>query len=480
MTSDQHIPGQKGSLRPSRRSIIKAAGATALATSLGFATAGHAAAEDDIAATRDVLIVGAGFAGITAARELRSRFPKLKIQILEARDRIGGRTWTRAFAGEQVELGGTWVDPKQRNIWREVQRYKLELTEDAGPTRAIFPANGGFASFAPEEAFARQAELLTPLFDGSQQYFERPYEPFYREDLLNPIDRMSLRDKLDQLKYSAADEAWVSATTGGYAGSSTTGSLSQLAQWWALSGWNYEGYLSVNTWRPKVGTAGLLKAMLADADATLRLNTPVTQIADDGKRVFVRTAAGQTYTARSVVVAVPANVWNTIKFSSLPSEFGALSTAGTGVRTAKKAVVHVTGKDLGRFYAEAPEGSPISLVVPFSERSDGNIIITFSVDPNLDVNSTAQMQTALRGFVPDLNVVSVLGQNWGGANYSLGGWSFRKPGQLTGPLRTVQRRQGLITFATSDIASGWNGFMDGAIESGSAAAVQTAEALGLA
>jgi monoamine oxidase len=55
----------------------------------------------------DVLIIGAGFAGAIVARELR--MTGLSSTILEARDRIGGRTFTATWLGEVIELGGHYV-----------------------------------------------------------------------------------------------------------------------------------------------------------------------------------------------------------------------------------------------------------------------------------------------------------------------------------------------------------------------------------
>ena len=55
----------------------------------------------------DVVVIGAGFAGLVAARDLSK--DNLKVLILEARDRIGGRTWTARALGEEFEMGGTWV-----------------------------------------------------------------------------------------------------------------------------------------------------------------------------------------------------------------------------------------------------------------------------------------------------------------------------------------------------------------------------------
>lgn len=56
----------------------------------------------------DVVVIGAGFAGLTAARDLVCS-SNLKVLLLEARDRIGGRTFTTKELGEEFEIGGQWV-----------------------------------------------------------------------------------------------------------------------------------------------------------------------------------------------------------------------------------------------------------------------------------------------------------------------------------------------------------------------------------
>src|SRR5881397_2102221 len=75
----------------------------------------------------DVVVIGGGFAGVTAARDLRQR--GYRVLILEARDRLGGRTWTAEFAGQPVEMGGAWVHWCQPHVWAEITRYGLQITE---------------------------------------------------------------------------------------------------------------------------------------------------------------------------------------------------------------------------------------------------------------------------------------------------------------------------------------------------------------
>jgi monoamine oxidase len=73
----------------------------------------------------DVVIVGGGFAGVTAARELTMR--GRSAVLVEARDRLGGRTYTPDHDGLAMELGGTWVHPLQPRVWAEIDRYGIEL-----------------------------------------------------------------------------------------------------------------------------------------------------------------------------------------------------------------------------------------------------------------------------------------------------------------------------------------------------------------
>lgn len=417
----------------------------------------------------DAIVIGAGFAGVTAARELREQGQRTLL--LEARDRLGGRTWTDTFLGEQIELGGTWVAQLQPHVWREITRYNIPLVADAGPDRAIMPTLHGFRSFDPAEAFARQGKLLTPLFDGSREYFERPYEPLFRKDLLRKIDKLSMRDRLDQLNLSPEDELWITGTTAGLSGgSSKRGALTQLAQWWALSGWNIDGWNSLNTFRPESGTIALLKAILADASPELHLNSPVAAISDDGKHAHVTTYPGKRFAAPLVVVAVPVNVWKTINFTpQLPKAYIEASTAGIGVPNGTKLWIHIRGP-VDRFLAQAPEGYPISMLITHSQLDDGQLVIGFSESESLDVSNRAQVEDAVRLLVPEAELVNFRAQAWGSDEFSLGGWSCKQPGQLTELLHAIQQPQGRLTFATSDIASGWSGYMDGAIESGLRAA----------
>lgn len=73
---------------------------------------------------RDVVIIGAGPCGLTAATELQRA--GLSVAVLEARDRVGGRTWTDTIDGAMLEIGGQWVSPDQTALLRTLDRLGLE------------------------------------------------------------------------------------------------------------------------------------------------------------------------------------------------------------------------------------------------------------------------------------------------------------------------------------------------------------------
>lgn len=74
--------------------------------------------------TRDVVVVGAGAAGLTAATELKKA--GASVAVLEARDRIGGRLWTDVIDGAMLEIGGQWVSPDQDALIETIDELGLQ------------------------------------------------------------------------------------------------------------------------------------------------------------------------------------------------------------------------------------------------------------------------------------------------------------------------------------------------------------------
>lgn len=101
------------------------------AAAIGAAGALQGANAQGTAPTRaDVIIVGAGLAGLTAARELVRKGKS--VIVLEARDRVGGRTLAQATqSGEMLDVGGRWIGPGQDRVRALVDEFGLKTYQQA-------------------------------------------------------------------------------------------------------------------------------------------------------------------------------------------------------------------------------------------------------------------------------------------------------------------------------------------------------------
>jgi monoamine oxidase len=122
--TNEDKPGRKGKVN--RREVLKLLGAGAAVTLSGGRTVGGEMPEQGEAGRADVVVVGAGFAGLVAARNL-TRAGK-KVVLLEARDRVGGRVKRGKLAGHDIDLGGMWVGPTQTRLLEFLKEYGLHTT----------------------------------------------------------------------------------------------------------------------------------------------------------------------------------------------------------------------------------------------------------------------------------------------------------------------------------------------------------------
>ena len=88
-----------------------------------------------------VVVVGAGFAGLAAADELRAA--GMDVTVLEARDRVGGRVWSVPFAGSVVERGAEFILPGNTAVESLAARFDLPLAPQGHAIRPPGPAGGG-------------------------------------------------------------------------------------------------------------------------------------------------------------------------------------------------------------------------------------------------------------------------------------------------------------------------------------------------
>ena len=114
---------------------------------------------------RDVVIIGAGASGLTAATELRRA--GLTVAVLEARDRVGGRLWTDDIEGAMLEIGGQWVSPDQHALKETLAELGLDTYPRYRAGKSIYINDSGVRTRFEGEIFPvseeTQAEIVAMI-----------------------------------------------------------------------------------------------------------------------------------------------------------------------------------------------------------------------------------------------------------------------------------------------------------------------------
>ena len=106
------------------------------------------------------------------------------------------------------------------------------------------------------------------------------------------------------------------------------------------------------------------------------------------------------------------------------------------------------------------------------------LMIGFGYDAEIcDASDLAAVQRQLDEIVPGYEALAATAHDWLADEFSRGTWAIHRPGWYTTYHAEMQRPEGSVLLAGSDLANGWAGFMDGAIESGLRAGAQALRAL---
>ena len=76
-----------------------------------------------------MVIIGAGLSGLSAAENILRQSPKTRVIVLEANERVGGRTYSTSIRGAMFDLGGMWVGPHQRHVIALAKRAKESFVD---------------------------------------------------------------------------------------------------------------------------------------------------------------------------------------------------------------------------------------------------------------------------------------------------------------------------------------------------------------
>jgi monoamine oxidase len=414
----------------------------------------------------DVVVVGGGFAGVTAAREAAR--DGRSVLLLEGRDRLGGRTWTAPWKGHQIEYGGGWVHWHQPHTFSEITRAGLtvELSGDPDVTAWYVGEERRTGTIAERDAIANRGWLQ--FVDGVERSLPNPHDPTLAIDELARIDRLTIAQRVDELDLDEEhrEVLWAELESLAHGPLDEAGAASVL-RWHALSGYSlaltqYTGGRVTLT----NGTRGLLEAIAGGAAYETRLGTPVAAVRRRGDGVEVETRTGELLPAARAVVAVPLNTLGAIEFepalSELKLEGIALGQASRGI----KIFIHAEGEPISQ-NAIRP-GHPFGYLDTEFMNDDGTqVMIGFGYDAELnDAADLPRVQGDLDRIIPGYRAVDASAHDWLADEFSRGTWAIHRPGWYSRYYEEMRRPEGPVLLVGSDLAAGWSGFIDGAIESG--------------
>jgi monoamine oxidase len=414
----------------------------------------------------DVAVIGGGFAGVTAARE--AALTGRSVLLLEARDRLGGRTWSTEWAAGRIEYGGAWVHWHQPHTWSELSRAGLavELGDDAEVAGWYVDGGRREGTIAERDAIARRG--WDAFVEGVQTALPMPHDPLFALAQLSRFDRLTIAERVEQLDLGEEEREVLIAELESLAHAplDDAGAVSVL-RWHALSGYSLAltqftgGRVTIAR-----GTSALLKAIADAAPVERRLGSEVMGVAHRNGGVEINTADGGGCAARAVVVAVPVNALGAIEFTPPLSESKqaaiALGQASRGI----KIFIHASGEPV--WQNTIRPGHPFGYLDTETIFDDGTqLLIGFGVDAErCNADDLPAVQRQLDEILPGYRVLAATAHDWLADRYSGGTWAIHRPGWYEHHHAAMQSAEGRVVLAGSDIANGWAGFIDGAIESG--------------
>ena len=447
----------------------------------------------------DVVVVGAGLAGLVAARDLR-RAGKSVI-VLEARGRVGGRCYSRSLgsgASDVANLGATFVGPTQRRILALAKELGIGIFPTYNTGRNVLFFNGtrdtyeGTIPPVSPTALVEAQVAITQLNEMSKSVpLDAPWkapraaewdgQTFETWKLANTVtaDGRKLLDLGIQAVFSVEPRDVSLLFILFYIRSA--GSLDELIN---TAGGAQESRIE--------GGAQRIAKELARRLGKKRvvLKAPVRRILAKGRHVDVISDRG-TFRAKQVVVAVPPAIAGRIRYSpALPALRDQLTQRVPLGSVTKTFAVYDTAfwRDDGLTGQATSDTGPVKVTFDGSPRSgrpgvllgfvDGDDARVFNAKSHAE-RARLEMESYVKYFGPKArNARAVFDYPWDNDPVFRGApIGFMPPGVLLSYGEAIRSPAGRIHWAGTETATVWNGYMDGAVESGERVAREVLSAL---
>ena len=443
----------------SRRDFLKSAAA---------ASVGAAALCRNVFAFRrfSCVVIGAGLSGLSAAAALQKA--GWSVTVIDARDRIGGRVLSHSFAERPnlvCELGGEWIGESHERMKAHCHDLGLELKEHR--FQASLMRNGRVSQ-------PGQWDFSKPAQDGFEKLRKR-YHKLNDAQKLN-LDKVDWWTCLEGMGFSEDDLLLRDLQD-----STDFGESIRHVSAYAAASEYFESSPANEMDFKLVGGNSKLPIALAKqiGQANINLGLKVSSITQRGGRVRV-VAGGRSFDADACICTVPARVLNHIVFDPpLPALQSQAAEQLQYARIIKNSVLFSE-----RFW-KAEDFSLVSDVTSHyyfhstKNQSDANgILCSYAIGEKADILASQDDQRRMEIVTSDLNSLearsstlarSIKSYAWQRDPLVEGAYAVYRPGQWFGIRPILQRPHGKVLFAGEHLAD-WQGFMEGAVVTGEAAA----------
>ena len=437
----------------------------------------------------DVIVVGAGIAGLRSGVLLKRR--GIKVLVLEANDRVGGRTKGKIVNGLQIDVGGQWIGPTQNRMYSIVEEYKLT-------THPQYETGKPYQFMSNILAFNRTKQIpgITPLIQIPLLALSVAYLDYLAYQV--PIEK-PWEAKRAQEWDSYSVETWMRSSW--WAPTNQVKSVVEIACWallacepsrvsflWFLWFIHQAGGLQIlldtknGAQQDKIdgGAISVSQKMAEELNDNLELSSPVKSIINyHSDRILVQLDNGREYLCNRVIIACSPTMAARIHYNPpLPGCRDAFTQGYSMGHVIKTVAFYKTP-----FWRErklSGEGVSNSNTVrltfdaSFPEHGLYGLVGFFLGDSALEwANATEQQRktlvtnyyTTIFGDVA-AEPVDYIENNWVNEEYIRGAYmAIPAPSILTRLGPALRTPIGNIHFAGTETALQWSGYMEGALES---------------
>ncbi|HLV98004.1 MAG TPA: flavin monoamine oxidase family protein [Ktedonobacterales bacterium] len=443
-----------------------------------------------------VVIVGAGLAGLTAARQLHAQ--GVEVLVLEARDRVGGRTYTvPAQDGTPIDLGGQWIGPGQERIAALAEAVGVTSfpTYDTG-NNMIFRAGARqiYSGAIPLDDPASSIELVQQMLVLNMLALEVPLEAPWSAAEAAAWDAQTVETWLEQnVPAPQVREVLTLGVRSVFGVEPSDLSLLHFL-FYIHSAGNLNTLVSVTRGAQErhfhEGAQGIANKVATALGERVILNAPIHTVIQDerGVRVIGDTLA---VTAERAILAIPPVLAGRLRYQpAMPALRDQLTQRMPMGSVIKVQCLYPTPfwRDEGWSGQIANNDGLVSITFDNTAESGApGVLLGFVEGKAARIWGERSLEERRQAVIACL--VNYFGQQaarpaeylekyWAADEYARGCYSgYMPPGVWTSYGRALREPVGRVHWAGTETATIWNGYMDGAVQSGERAADEALKAL---